>query len=131
MFSQKVVEFESPDVFLNPDEIASICLQTDFCEALMGNKNGSIFKVVKIEPNSFNFEKDWTTIIPLSPTLMGRSKREFLRIDRCCPEIEASTWLMRGTRLTENVRYICCYCFNSCIPSNRLIDLPEELRYEH
>ena len=128
MFNQKVVEFDSPDVFLSPEEIASICLQTDFCEALMGNRNGSIFKVVKIEPNTFNDDKDWTTIIPLSPTLTGRSKREFLRIDRCCPEIEASTWLMRGSRLTENVRYICCFCFNSY---KHLIDLSEELRHEH
>ena len=99
----------------------------------MGNKNGSIFKVVKIEPNSFNFEKDWTTIIPLSSTLMGRSKREFLRIDRCCPEIEASTWLMRGTGLTENVRYICWFLFQFLYshPIVSYVDLPEELRYEH
>lgn len=105
LFSQKVVEFENPNVFLSPDEIASICVQTDFCEALMGNRNGSIFKVVKIEPSSFNHDKDWSTVIPLSKALLGRSKREFLRIDRCCPEIEPSKWLMsRGSNLTENVK---------------------------
>ena len=104
LFSQKVVEFASPNVFLSPDEIASVCLQTDNCEALMGNRNGSIFKVVKIEPSSFYFDNNWTTVIPLSIALLGRSKREYLKIDRCCPEIEASSWLMsRGSNLKGNV----------------------------
>ena len=104
LFRQKIVEFENPNVFLSPDEIASVCLQTDYCEALMGNRNGSIFKVVKIEPSSFNFDNNWTTVIPLSIALLGRSKREYLTIDRCCPEIEESSWLMsRGFNLEENV----------------------------
>lgn len=120
MFRQKIVEFESPNVFLSPDEIASVCLQTDYCEALMGNRNGSIFKVVKIEPSSFNFDNNWTTVIPLSIALLGRSKREYLRIDRCCPEIEESSWLMsRGSNLEENVsnNIFCLYFLQTSVRS--------------
>ena len=96
------------NVFLNPEEAASFCMQTDYCEAVMGDENGSIFRVVRVQPDSFQYDEDWVTVIPLGKPLSGRNNRERgPAVDRCCPDIDTSDWLMlTESTISENVRNI-------------------------